>query len=109
MSTSIQIEVTGTDLEVIAITLSDKEVKAIYEQNKTLKEEVKTLNKELESQKNSYKWADQRADKATTEISQANTLMTALGVQLKTNEENVYSQTDLPIATRIALYIATNK
>jgi hypothetical protein len=106
---SIQIEVTGTDLEVIAITLSDKEVKTIYEQNKALKEEVKTLTKAVESEKSSYKWSNERNNELTKEISQANTLLTALGVQLKTNEEESYRQTELPIATRIALYIATNK
>jgi hypothetical protein len=106
---SIQIEVTGTDLEVIAITLSDKEVKTIYEQNKALKEEVKTLTKAVESEKSSYKWSSERNNELTKEISQANTLLTALGVQLKTNEEESYRQTELPIATRIALYIATKK
>jgi chromosome segregation ATPase len=109
MSNSIQIEVTGTDLEIIAITLSDKEVKAIYEQNKSLKEEVKNLNKEVETQKSNYKWASESRDKVTSEVSQANTLLTALGVQLQTNEEESYRRTELPVATRIALYIATNK
>jgi len=104
---SIQIEVTGTDLEVIAITLSDKEVKAIYEQNKALKEEVKTLTKSVESEKNSYKWSAERNNTLQNEINHANVLLTALGVQLQTTEEESYRRTDLPIATRIALYIAT--
>jgi hypothetical protein len=108
MTNSIQIEVTGTDLEVIAITLSDKEVKAIYEQNKALKEEVKTLNKTVESEKQSYKWSAERNSTLQNEINHANVLLTALGVQLQTTEEESYRRTDLPIATRIALYIATN-
>jgi hypothetical protein len=106
---SIQIEVTGTDLETIAITLNETEVKALYENNKALKEEVKTLTKEIESQKSNYKWASEARDTARSEIAQASTLLTALGVQLQTNEEESYRRTELPIATRIALYIAANK
>lgn len=109
MSNSIKIEVTGTDFETIAITLTEVEVKALYENNKALKEEIKALSKEVESQKSNYKWASESRDRFNSEISQANTLLTALGVQLKTNEEESYRQTELPIATRIALYIATNK
>jgi len=109
MSTSIQIEVTGTDLEVIAITLSDKEVKAIYEQNKALKEEIKVLTKEVESQKQNYKWCNESKTVLQSEVNHANVLLTALGIQLQTTEEESYRRTDLPIATRIALYIATNK
>jgi len=109
MTTSIQIEIFGTDLETIAITLDQKEVKALYENNKALKEQIKTLEKELDSQKTNYKWASEARDTARSEIAQASTLLTALGVQLKTNEEESYRQTELPIATRIALYIATNK
>jgi len=105
----IQIETTGTDLENIVITLSDTEVKALYENNKSLKDEVKQLTKEVNSEKQNYKWASETRDRYSSEISQANTLLTALGVQIKTNEEESYRQTELPIATRIALYIATNK
>jgi chromosome segregation ATPase len=106
---TIQIEIFGTDLETIAITLDQKEVKALYENNKALKEEIKTLNKEIESQKSNYKWASEKRDLFSSEISQANTLLTALGVQMQTNEEESYRRTELPIATRIALYIATTK
>lgn len=108
MST-IQIEVTGTDYETIAITLTKEEVKAIYEQNKALKEEVKTLTKSVETEKQNYKWANDRSTTQQAEINHANVLLTALGVQLQTTEEESYRRTDLPIATRIALYIATNK
>lgn len=109
MTTSIQIEIFGTDLETIAITLDQKEVKALYENNKALKEQIKNLEKELESTKSSYKWSGERNTALSNEISQANTLLTALGVPAKTNDEESYRQTELPVVTRIALYIATNK
>jgi hypothetical protein len=109
MTTSIQFEVTGTEYEVIAITLTKEEVKAIYEQNKALKEEVKTLTKEVESQKSNSKYYQERNNELTKEINQANLLLTALGVQLQTNEEESYRRTELSITTRIALYIANTK
>lgn len=104
---SIQINTTGTDLETITITLDENQVSSIYELSKSQTKEIAELKKELESKNRDYKWASEGRDKATAEISQANTLLTALGVQLKTNEEESYRQTELPIATRIALYIAT--
>lgn len=109
MSEYIQIEVTGTDFEKITLNLTSQEVANLYENSKSLKEEIKNLTKEIESQKSNYKWAAESRDTARSEIAQANTLLTALGVQLQTNEEESYRRTELPIATRIALYIATNK
>jgi chromosome segregation ATPase len=106
---TIQIQTKGSDLETITITLDDNQVAAIYESNKELIKEIADLKKELENKTSNYKWASETRDKATSEISQANTLLTALGVQLQTNEEDSYRRTELPIATRIALYIATNK
>jgi chromosome segregation ATPase len=109
MMTSIQIEVTGTDIETLWVTLTDKEVASLYQANKEFKEQVKKLEKELESQKSNYKWASEARDAARSEISHANTLLTALGVQVQNNAEESYNKADLPVATRIALYIATNK
>jgi len=108
MST-IQIEVTGTDYEVIAISLTDKEVASLYQANKDLKEQIKKLEKEVESQKSTYKYVSESRDTANREIEQANVLLTALGVQVQNNEEESYRKANLPVATRIALYIATNK
>jgi septal ring factor EnvC (AmiA/AmiB activator) len=108
MST-IQIEVTGTDLEIIAISLTDKEVASIYQANKDLKEQVKKLEKDLESQKSTYKYVAESRDASNREIEQANVLLTALGVQVQNNEEESYRKANLPVATRIALYIAANK
>ncbi len=107
--TTIQIEVFGSDLETIAITLNETEVKALYENNKALKEQMKGIEKELDSAKLNYKWSSERNTTLVNEINQANMLLTALDVQVKTNDENAYNQTELPVATRIALYIATNK
>jgi chromosome segregation ATPase len=104
---TIQIQTKGSDLETITISLDENQVSSIYEQHKELQKEVTELKKKLESEKQNYKWAQESRDKANSEISQANTLLTALGVQLQTNEEESYRRTDLPIATRIALYIAT--
>jgi hypothetical protein len=109
MTTSIQIEIFGTDLETIAIALDQKEVKALYENSKELKEQIKNLEKEVDSQKSTSKYYQDLSNKRSEEINQANMLLTALGVQLQTNEEEYYRRNDLPIATRIALYIATNK
>jgi len=106
MST-IQIEVTGTDYEVIAISLTDKEVASLYQANKDLKEQIKKLEKDLASKEQNYKWANDARMTLDNEISQANTLLTALGVQVQNNEEESYRKANLPIATRIALYIAT--
>jgi len=106
---TIQIQTKGSDLETITITLDDNQVTAIYEQNKELQKEVTELKKKVESEKQNAKWANDRNTTLTSEISQASTLLTALGVQLQTNEEESYRRTELPIATRIALYIATNK
>jgi len=104
---TIQIETKGTDLETIIITLDDNQVASIYEQHKELQKEVTELKKKLESEKQNYKWANDRNNTQQAEINHANVLLTALGVQLQTNEEETYRRTDLPIATRIALYIAT--
>jgi len=43
------------------------------------------------------------------ELEGANILLTALGVQEKDNNENEYYRKVLPVATRIALYIANQK
>jgi len=81
----------------------------LYQGNKDLKEQLKKAEKELASEKQNYKWANDRSNNQQAEINHANVLLTALGVQLQTNEEESYRRTDLPIATRIALYIATKK
>jgi len=106
---SIQFEITGADSEVLYVTLTDKEVAVMYQANKDLKEQIKKLEKEVASEKSNYKWASESRDKANSEISHANTLLTALGVQIQNNAEENYNKADLPIATRIALYIATKK
>ena len=106
MST-IQIEVTGTDYETVTLSLTSQEVANLYENSKSLKEEIKTLTKSVETEKQNYKWVNDRGNAQQAEINHANVLLTALGVQLQTTEEESYRRTDLPIATRIALYIAT--
>jgi len=109
MSDVIQIMVKGTELEDITITLSGNEVANLYEKSKEQAAKIAELEKKITSLESNYKWASEARDKATSEISQANTLLTALGVQLKTDAEISYNQQDLPVSTRIALYIAKQK
>ncbi len=102
----IQIAVEGSELEIVTITLSSAEVANLYKANKEQKAKIEDLEKKLERSEQNYKWSNEARDRSVSEIAQANTLLTALGVQLKTDSEPVYNQQDLPVATRIALYIA---
>ena len=104
---SIKIDVEGTDLEIITIELGKEEVVALYKQRKELNTKLAELQKELESLKSGKKYAEDRRDEYNEELSQANTLLSALGVQEKTNEEEAYYRKPLKVATRIALYIAS--
>ncbi len=106
---TIQIQTSGTDLETITLTLTDTEVRNLYESNKDLREGIKNLTKELESAKSTYKYASENRTELQSEVNEANTLLTALGVQEKTVAEPSYYEKQLKLSTRIALYIATNK
>lgn len=106
---NIQIQTKGSDLETITITLDENQVTSIYEQNKELNKEITEVKTQLEREKQSYKWACESRDTANSEIKHAKTLLTALGIAEQTTEEEPYRRTELPIATRIALYIAANK
>ncbi len=106
---TIQIQTSGTDLETITLTLTDTEVRNLYESNKDLREEIKNLTKELESAKSNHKYASEARTELQSEVNEANTLLTALGVQEKTVAEQSYYEKQLKLSTRIALYIATNK
>ncbi len=106
---SIQIVIPGTDLEQMSITLSELEVTAIYNSNKAMVKEIEELKKKLKDSESNLSYAQKGRETADSELMQANMLMTALGVQEKTQEEEKYYQKPLPVATRIALYIAASK
>lgn len=109
MTDFIKIEVEGTELESVTIELSKEEVSAMYKQRKELTAKVVELQKEVESVKSNKKYTEDRNAELSNELSEANTLLTALGVQEKTSEEESYYRKQLKIATRIALYIANSK
>lgn len=109
MTDFIKIDVEGTELESITIELSKEEVAAMYKQRKELTAKVVELQKEVDSVKSNKKYTEDRNAELSNELSEANTLLTALGVQEKTNEEESYYRKQLKIATRIALYIANSK
>lgn len=106
---TIQIETQGSELETIVITLDEAQVTALYNQNKALNKELTEVKAQLDREKQNYKWACESRDTANNNVKHANMLLTALGVQEQTTEEESYRRTELPVATRIALYIATNK
>jgi hypothetical protein len=106
MSESIQISVPGEELENVVISLTKEEIRTLYLNTKDNRNQVVELEKKISSLENSKKYSEERRERAEIEIAQANTLLTALGVQEKTDSEVSYSQQQLPISTRIALYIA---
>ena len=106
---SITIAVQGDELEVINIELSTEEVLALYKLRKENSVKIADLEKKVADLERSYKWATERANYAEGEIAQANTLLTALGVQEKNDAEESYNRKDLPVMTRFALYIAKEK
>ena len=106
---SIKIDVEGAELEVITVELTKEEVTSIYKARKELVSKVAELQKELESLKTSKKYADDGNREYNEEIQQANTLLTALGIQEKTNEEESYYRKPLKVATRIALLLAQQR
>lgn len=105
----IMIQVQGEELEVINVELTSEEVKAIYLQRKELAKQIQELEKKLQTVESNLKYNTDRMLKAEEEVSQANILLSALGVESKSKEEESWRQTNLPVATRIALYIASNK
>lgn len=106
---TIQIETKGTDLETITITLDENQVSSIYEELKQAKKDNAELIKKLADKEQSLKYASEARTELQQELGEANTLLTALGVQEKTSHEESYYRKDLKVSTRIALYIATNK
>jgi len=104
---TITIQVSGEELETLNVELTSEEVAALYKLRKENTIKIAELEKKLKSAedlKNSY---SDRMSEAQTEIGEANTLLTALGIKEKTDHEESYYRKDLKVATRIALYIAS--
>lgn len=103
---TITITVPGEELENLSIELSAEEVAALYKLRKEQTMKVAELDKKITEVERNKKYTDEKLSDAQNELQQAHTLLTALGVQEKTNEEETYYRKSLQVATRIALYIA---
>ena len=108
MST-ITIQVAGDELEVLNVELTTEEVTALYKLRKDNATRIAELEKQLKSETDTKEMHRRSSTGAQAEIDEANTLLTALGVQEKTSHEEAYYRKTLKIATRIALYIANVK
>ena len=105
---TITITVQGEELENLQVELTQLEVAAIYQARKDLTAKVIELEKQLKESQQYKKYAEEARDSARSELDQAHTLLTALGIQDKTNHEESYYRKDLQVSTRIALYIAAH-
>jgi mevalonate kinase len=103
---TISISVSGTDYETINITLTDAEVKSLYESNKDLKAKIEQMTKDKESVDRTYKYVSDTRDELQKEVNQAHALFSALGVDKEHKDENAYSTTKYDIGTRMALFLS---
>jgi len=106
---TITITVAGEELENLNVELTSEEVSALYKLRKDNSVKIAELEKKLKDQESNLKYAQEGRTVAEGELSQANTLLTALGVAEKTLEEEAYYRKPLTVTTRIALYIAQVK
>lgn len=102
----IQIVIQGTELENVTVNLDTEQVTSLYlNQQKNLKE-ITDLTKKLTDSESVRKCNNEAKEKLDSELQQAHGLLSALGVDEKTKEEETYYRKPLSISTRIALYIA---
>ena len=106
---SINITIPSERFETMVITLSSEEVATLFKTRKEQAEQIIKLTKDLKTKTEYYDATIEASELKSTEIAQANALLTALGITEKTTEEEIYRRKPLSIATRIALYIATNR
>lgn len=106
---TIVITVPGEELENLNVELTSEEVSALYKLRKDNSVKIAELDKKLADKEQTLKWTSEARTTAENELAQAHTLLTALGVSEKTNEEESYSRKILTVTTRIALYIAQVK
>ena len=103
---AISINVQSEEFETITIELTQEEVTALYKLRKENQQKILELEKELKDTKSNKKYAEDARDDAKSELEQAHTLLSALGIADKTDHEESYYRKDLKVTTRIALYIA---
>ena len=104
---TITIQVSGEELETLNVELTAEEVTALYKLRKDNAVKIAELEKKLKQETDMKCSYSDRLTEAQSEIGEANTLLTALGVADKTNHEESYYRKDLKVVTRIALYIST--
>lgn len=108
MST-IQITAQTENRELINVKLTSNEVAELYKLRKENQAKIAELEKKLSDLTSNKKYAETVKDKLERELTQAHTLLTALGIPDKTDHEESYYRKDLEITARIALYIAKEK
>ena len=106
---TINIVVEGSEMEKVNLTFDEVQVSNLYSESKVMKAKIVELEKQVK-QANEYKEMYSKLnDESKKELESANILLTALNVQEKDNNENEYYRKVMPVATRIALYIANQK
>ena len=105
MST-IQITAQTENRELINVKLTSNEVAELYKLRKENQSKIAELEKNVSDLTSNKKYAEAVRDKVQCELTQAHTLLTALGIPDKTDHAESYYRKDLEITARIALYIA---
>ena len=108
MAQKINITIEGNELEMIVLSLDENQVESMYLNNKEKSKTIDELTKKIEIIEKNAKYTTDNLSEARKELENANVLLTALDVQEKTNHEQDYYKTALPVSIRIALYIAKN-
>ena len=100
---SIEINVAGSNLEIVPLVLNKAQVENLYVLNKSLTEANIKLEKDLASEKSSYKYASDARSELDKEISQANAVFDALGIEKEIEKQ--YGTEKIGMTGRIALLI----
>ncbi len=106
---TITIQIQSEEYETLAVELTAEEVTALYKLRKENQLKLAELEKKITTIESNHKYTETQRDKAVTELTQAHTLLTALGIPDKTDHEESYYRKDLEVTTRLALYIAKEK
>ena len=106
---TISITVEGVEMEKVTLTFDEVQVQNLYSESKVMKAKITELEKQLKQSNDSKEMYINLHNESKKELESANILLTALNVQEKDNNEQEYYRKALPVATRIALYIANQK
>ncbi len=106
---TINIVVEGSEMEKVNLTFDEVQVSTLYSESKVMKAKIAELEKQLKQSNDSKEMYINLHNESKKELEGANILLTALNVQEKDNNENEYYRKVMPVATRIALYIANQK